>query len=363
MEPKLLVTLSGEKIKTAEDWERYRRPECLNLLAEYVYGKAPTAAPKTLSFEIEQKKNINKLTFERVKISFDGFSFYARVFYKKSKKPLPTIVYMMHNSQQTKSDIENTPNCDFIPIEDICEKGYAVIVFYFKELHHDNKGDAVHEGSLLANYSRPREERDGNEWASICAWSFAASRVMDFIETRKEFDKANVAICGHSRGGKTALWIGATDPRFSFVISNSSGCMGAAMLRGKTGEHLDFITSNTLWFCKNLDNYVENEEMLPVDQHMLLALIAPRLLYVESNSLDDWADPSAERRSARLASEVYKLYGKRGVVLPVDDSKVEVCKGYHTGNIGYHMNAGKHKICKADWEMFLAFWKKKRAAK
>ena len=183
---------------------------------------------------------------------------------------------------------------------------------------------------------------------------------MDYIETRPELDKANVAIAGHSRGGKTALWTGANDKRFSFVISNSSGCMGAALLRGKTGEHLDFITDKTLWFCKNLDNYVDNEEMLPVDQHMLLALIAPRLLYIESNSLDDWADPAAERRSARLASEVYKLYGKRGVVLPTDDSKVEVCKGYHAGNIGYHMNAGEHKICAADWEMFLSFWKKKR---
>ncbi len=363
MQPKLLETLSGEKIKTAEEWEKYRREECLNLLTEYVYGKVPTAAPQTLSFEIEEKKNINKITFERVKISFDGFSFYSRIFYKKSKKALPTIVYMMHNFQQSNSDIENEPNCEFIPIEDICNKGYAVVVFYFKELHHDNLADAVYEGSLLANYSRPREACDGNEWASISAWSFAASRVMDYIETRAEFDKANVAICGHSRGGKTALWTGANDKRFSFIISNSSGCMGAAMLRGKTGEHLDFITTRTLWFCKNLDNYVENEEMLPVDQHMLLALIAPRLLYIESNSLDDWADPAAERHSARLASEVYKLYGKRGVVLPTDDSKVEVEKGYHTGNIGYHMSEGKHRITANDWEKFLSFWKKKRNLK
>jgi hypothetical protein len=135
------------------------------------------------------------------------------------------------------------------------------------------------------------------------------------------------------------------------------------MLRGKTGEHLDFITTHTLWFCKNLDNYCENEEMLPVDQHMLLALIAPRLLYIESNSLDDWADPSAERRSARLASEVYKLYGKRGVVLPKDDSQVEVEKAYHGGSIGYHMSEGEHRITAKDWDKFLAFWEKKRAAK
>jgi dienelactone hydrolase len=360
MQPKLLVTLSGEKIKTADEWEKYRRGECLALLTEYVYGKAPTAKPERLEFSVEEKKAINKIVFEKVKISFDGFSFYARLFYKKSKKPLPTIVYMMHNSQVCNSDIENEPNCKFIPIEDICERGYAVAVFYTIELHHDGRPDARYEGSLLANYSRPREECDGNEWASISAWAFAASRIMDYIETRDELDRENVAICGHSRGGKTALWTGATDPRFSYVISNSSGCMGAAMLRGKLGEHVQFITDYTDWFAKNLARYAKDEEMLPVDQHMLLALVAPRLLYIKSDVLDEWSDPISERRSARLASEVYELYGLKGAVLP-EESEIEVAKAYHDGAIGYHVSDGDHKIRREDWEKYLAFWEKHRS--
>ncbi len=363
MEPKLLTTLSGEKIKTKEDFEKYRRVECLELFKTHVYGKAPSGAPSSLDFSEVEKKNLGGITFKKIKITVDGFSFFARAFYKKSNKPHPTIVYMMHNYQRTNSDIENDPHCKFIPIDELCKKGYAVIVYYTVEIDHDNLPDTKYEGSIFENYSRVREERDGDEWASISAWAFCASRIMDYIHTDPTFDKDNVAVAGHSRGGKTALWTAATDRRFTLSISNSSGCLGAAMLRGKTGEHLDYITTNTCWFCNNLNSYVDNEEMLPLDQHMLLALIAPRLLYIQSSSEDDWADPSSERRSARLASEVYKLYGKRGVVLPKDDSKVEVGKSYHTGNIGYHCREGAHSITPEDWKKIIAFWEKKRKTK
>ena len=188
-------------------------------------------------------------------------------------------------------------------------------------------------------------------------WAWAASRAADYLVTDPRIDSANLAIAGHSRGGKAALWTGANDTRFSYVISNSSGCMGAAMLRGKTGEHLDFITTHTDWFCQKLWTYADNEEMLPIDQHMLLALIAPRLLYIESNSLDDWADPISERRSCQLAGEAYALYGKKGIVLP---ETVEVDTPYHEGCIGCHMSAGEHKIRAVDWEHFTAFWEKHR---
>ena len=133
--------------------------------------------------------------------------------------------------------------------------------------------------------------------------------------------------------------------------------MGAAILRGKLGEHLDYITTHTDWFCKNLDNFVENEDMLPVDQHMLLACIAPRLLYVESNSLDEWADPESERKGAKLASEAYALYGMKGIVIP---DTPELDTPYHDGHIGCHVSEGKHKIRKHDWEKFIAFWEKNR---
>ena len=123
--------------------------------------------------------------------------------------------------------------------------------------------------------------------------------------------------------------------------------------------HIDFITTYTDWLCKNLDRFSDNEDMLPADQHMLLACIAPRLLYVESNSLDEWADPKAERNGARLASDAYELYGLKGVVLPEDDN-IECGKAYHEGQIGYHMSEGEHKIRAHDWEKFIEFWEAKR---
>ena len=136
------------------------------------------------------------------------------------------------------------------------------------------------------------------------------------------------------------------------------------MLRGKTGEHIDFITSETDWFCENYSKYSDKEELLPVDQHMLLALIAPRPLYVASRYLDDWADPKSERRACVLAGEAYELYGKKGVVLPgIEAEEVECDTAYHEGCIGYHVTSGDHTICPSDWKMFMDFWDKKLGVK
>lgn len=360
MEPKLLCSLSGEKVGSKEAWESFRREECLALLSKYVYGVRPAGIPKKLEFSEEcTEKALNSIFFKKIKITVDGYSFPVRIFYPRSENPLPAVVYVMHTAQETSTDIENEPNNLYIPIEDIAKRGYAVCVFYFRDVYQDILRETDYENSMFKIYSKPRVERDDDEWSSVSIWAYAASRVFDYLETDPIFDKSNVAIAGHSRGGKTALWTGATDPRFSFVISNSSGCMGAAMLRGKLGEHIQFITDNTDWFAKNLSRYAKDEEMLPVDQHMLLALIAPRLLYVKSDALDEWSDPAAERRSARLASSVYELYGLKGAVLP-EESQIEVGESYHDGNIGYHVSEGDHKIRREDWEKFLAFWEKHR---
>ena len=362
MEPKLLYTISGEKIDNKESWEKYRREECLDLLSKYVYGVRPTAIPKNLEFSVEEpERSLKDIFFKKIRITVDGYSFPVRIFYPKSENPLPTVVYVMHTSQEISTDIENEPDNLFIPIEEISLRGYAVCILYFRDIYQDILREVDYENSMFKVYSRPRAERDGDEWSSVSIWAYAASRVFDYLETDSLFDKNNVCIAGHSRGGKTALWTGATDKRFSFVISNSSGCMGAAMLRGKLGEHIQFITDNTDWFAKNLSKFAENEEMLPVDQHMLLALIAPRLLYVKSDVLDEWSDPASERRSARLASEVYNLYGLDGAILPNED-EIKTCTSYHDGNIGYHLSEGDHKIRREDWEQFLAFWERKRGS-
>ncbi len=355
MIPKLLTSLSGEAITSRMMWEKYRREECLHLLEHYVYGERPVEAPDSVTFDVKTvNEDLEGMLLRHVTINFDGYSFTAKAFSPKDAKDVPVFVYVMIEKHEKDTDIDHEPNTPYIPIADMAKRGYGTVVYYVNDIYPEHHHFPNFEEGVFKTFSPRRDRRRDSDWATISAWAFGASRVVDFIEKDDIFSSKNIAVCGHSRGGKTALWAGATDPRFSFVISNSSGCTGAAMLRGKEGEHIDFI-AHTRWMCERYDNYIEYEQMLPVDQHFLLAMMAPRLLYVQSCSEDTWADPVAERRACRLASDVYELYGKRGVVLP-EEGNVEVDTPYHCGNIGYHVHTGKHAICAFDWDLFMDFW-------
>lgn len=359
MEPKLFLSLSGEIIDTKEKWEKYRREELRYLLEHYAYGHRPKEIPDKLSFDIAEQKLLGAIKYKRININTDGFIFPVRLYLPVSDKPVPCFVYFMHHAQELDSDIDNTTNNLYVPIDEICARGYAVAVIYSTDIYADDKNLHTYDEGIFTVYGPAKDKRRESDWAAISAWAFCASRVADYLYTDPDIESKELAVCGHSRSGKAALWTGATDERFSLVISNSSGCMGAAMLRGKSGEHIDFISTHTDWLCKKHSGYAENEEMLPIDQHMLLSLIAPRLLYVQSSSLDSWADPSAERRSCRLASRVYEMYGMIGAAIP-DEEKIECNKCYHDGMIGYHMREGEHSIRREDWKFFLDFWDKKR---
>jgi hypothetical protein len=205
--------------------------------------------------------------------------------------------------------------------------------------------------------------RTADSWGTIAAWAWGASRVMDWIETEKLIDAAHVGVVGHSRGGKTALWCGATDSRFALTISNNSGCGGAKLNR------MDLPKSESIaritkvfphWFCSTFTQYGTNLDALPVDQHMLIALMAPRLAYVASATQDHWAGPPGEFQSCVLASPVWKLYGKEGLVgnaFPSADTPL-----HGGGSVGYHLRTGKHDLTIYDWERYMDFadkhWRK-----
>lgn len=357
--PDPLVMSDGQQVTTAKAWMTRRRPEVLELFRTHVYGRSSVGRPDSLAFRVlsAERGVLDGLADRKeVEIAYSGRGGKGAIrlvlLVPARSKPSPCFI-LICNRDVMNIDPTRQQKSAFWPAEEMLARGYAAAAFLTADVDpdfHDGFTNGVHgvfDGSAGA--------RPGDAWGTIGAWAWGASRVMDYLETDPDIDARRVGLVGHSRGGKTALWAGAQDERFAMVVSNDSGCGGAAIARQKApgAETLAIINKAfPHWFCANYKGYSDREEELPVDQHMLAALVAPRLLYIASASEDRWANPPAEFRCAVEAGRVYRLFGKAGLgaaTMPAPDTPV------HGDGVAYHIRTGKHDLTVYDWMRFLDF--------
>lgn len=356
--PELLRTSSGDLVTTPEAWRDQRRPELLELFRTHIYGRAPVTRPGDLAFEVTEtdaQALDGQATRKNVALTFSGPAGKGKIrlhlFVPNSAtKPVSCFLLICHRDLRSM-DHTREQRVPFWPVEEIIARGHASAVFNVANVDPDRHDDF--QNGVHGIFQQPGAQRKPDDWAGIAAWAWGASRCMDYFETDADIDTAHCAVIGHSRGGKTALWCGAEDERFALVISNNSGCTGAALARRKRGETIQAINRGfPHWFCDNYDQYNESEDALPVDQHMLIALQAPRLVYVASASKDGWADPLGEFLACVYAEPAFGLFGLGGVGAA---QQPPVNTPLQTGHIAYHLRDGKHDLSLYDWQQYMNF--------
>ncbi len=380
--PALLTAEDGTEVKTPEDWQNVRRPQILQMFEQHVYGSLPPAAPQLRTRVRSESRTAvgGKAVRRELTVYFSDDDRGPRMdllIYTplNATGPVPAFLGLNFGGNHTiesdtgihitESWVRNQPAegisqnqataasrgvaASRWPLELIIARGYGLATAYYGDIDPDFD-DGFRNG--IHQLFPESSHRTAGSGGSISAWAWGLSRALDVLEDDPLTDGDRIAVIGHSRLGKTALWAGAVDTRFAMVISNNSGCGGAALSRRRFGETVARI--NTVfphWFCLQHREYNDHEEKLPVDQHMLISLIAPRPVYVASASEDLWADPRGEFLSVWFAGPAYRLLGRSGLpsdAMPSPGQSLQF-------DVGYHIRSGPHDVTESDWQHYLDF--------
>jgi len=373
--PSALTKPDGTTIASASEWVNFQRPRILKLFRDEMYGQMPPR-PDAVEYILLSKKD-NALggiaVRKEIRLRFrmnNGRKFdVTMLLYLPRNAKIPVPVFLGLNF---KGNHATTQEADVIPtggafdpatisttnrgiqaerwcFPEIVQRGYASATICYHDIFPDHC--TRWEDSVLILFEDLKGFAGAHEkYSSIGAWAWGLSRAADCLETDPAIDTSKIAVHGHSRLGKTALWAGANDPRFRLVISNCSGCGGAALSRRLFGEtFLYIVNAMPHWFIKSFRQYIAYEEKLPFDQHELISLSAPRPVVVASATEDKWADPKGEFLATVHAGEIYKLFGSKGI----DTDKMPSPDTYHTADVSYHIRTGKHDQTLADWQHYL----------
>jgi hypothetical protein len=381
--PPLLRASDGSPVRTAAQWTGKRRPEIVALYEDNVYGHAPAALPADLTTTVVEEDAHalgGSAHRKQIEIAFpkhpDGPVLHVLLYTPAAAVgPVPTFLVIhfngnwaviddpgirLHDTWDRKTKQRVKPAADVargtskewdIPL--VLARGYGIAVLHYGDIEPDfDAGAGLPLGVRALFWKTGQKDRGPDDWGAIGAWGWGMSRALDYLRTDKQVDGNKVAAVGQSRLGKTVLWAGAKDQRFAMVIASCSGEGGAALSRRDYGENLDNMTTRYLYqFGDRFKRFHKNWNDLPVDAHMLIALMAPRPLLLNTGSEDKWSDPRGEFLAAQAASPAYVLFRKQGlagVTQPALDTPV-------LRDLGFHEHTGRHAILATDWKVFLDF--------
>jgi hypothetical protein len=354
--PDPLRAADGSTVGNAEQWAQ-RRDEILSLFRTQMYG--PIAGPpERLRFQVEEDPQAmaGAATLKRIRVlsRHAGREHQLEVLLflpNGVREPVPVFL-LINNRGRENTDPTRQERSGFWPAEEVIARGYGIAAFQNGELAPDDR-QRYHEGVIrLFEGDAAAKKRAPDAWAALAAWGWGASRALDYFETDPRVDAGKVAVIGHSRGGKAALWTGAEDARFAVTISNNSGAGGAALSRRRFGETVRAVNRFTHWFNDNFKTFDDREDQLPFDQHLLVALIAPRAVCIASADQDLWADPRGEFLALAHASPVYALWDHP----PIDpDAMPALDQPLVAGPRSYHVRTGGHNLTPVDWHHYMDF--------